>query len=392
MRRVLVLILITCCSFFISCSNKNASTTKNNVENVISDSIWHIHLPEDGDQKIVTSRIAKRVEYIPLETKKESFFRLGALRICIEDTLIVYSDRQRVLLFNRNGSFIRKIGKTGNGPGEFKYISHIVFREDTLFIGSTHSKLIAKYTFDGIYHGSIKPKEKLRFVKLMPDGDIACYDQINGNIVFYDRNWHPTDTLSVDQNVSSRVRSRFRIPVPLTGNYLFRFRDKLLFTNNINDTIWDVTDKVKHPILITDLKERLLPTLDPKEVSTEAFREFSENMKNYERVHFAISDTLVFFYRMTYDDKESSCYVFNITTQAIQHSQDWVIYDDIHGGVKLGIFHLIDNKIISFVDYKDIQKQYEKAEDEQTKLFWAGLKEKVNDVNDNPVLVIVELK
>lgn len=80
------------------------------------------------------------VEYIPLELTDESLIA-NILDIAVTDEYIfVYSTRQDgVLQFDRKGHFLRRIAKTGNGPGETgQIISFTVDEENRLFCVSEY--------------------------------------------------------------------------------------------------------------------------------------------------------------------------------------------------------------------------------------------------------------
>src|SRR5690606_11122631 len=59
---------------------------------------------------------------IPLETCKESI--IGSIyKVVLCDSLIFVGDfsiQRAIFVFNRNGAFLRKISRSGNGPGEYR--------------------------------------------------------------------------------------------------------------------------------------------------------------------------------------------------------------------------------------------------------------------------------
>lgn len=76
--------------------------------------------------EVPLSSIGSSVEYIALESSPESYFSVRR-QISLSENYILVADKQlnRVLLFNRDGKFLRQIGKSGKGPGEFPKIMEL---------------------------------------------------------------------------------------------------------------------------------------------------------------------------------------------------------------------------------------------------------------------------
>ena len=80
-------------------------------------------------QEIPVSEIACELEYIPLETGNEcllddrmSFFVVTATHIFIAGNRLCYA-------FSRDGRFLTRIGRVGQGPGEYNMIGEIFVDE-----------------------------------------------------------------------------------------------------------------------------------------------------------------------------------------------------------------------------------------------------------------------
>lgn len=92
------------------------------------------------------------VEYIPLETTDESLIG-NAYYNAISDKYIVIADAKyyQILIFDRQGKFIRAINKTGQGPGE--YISFhafdVDFDKEELYLYSLGQYKLWVYSFEG---------------------------------------------------------------------------------------------------------------------------------------------------------------------------------------------------------------------------------------------------
>jgi hypothetical protein len=78
------------------------------------------------------SQIYDEVDYIPLETTKESLFgEISQLQITDKYFIILDKETDAILFFNRDGSFHHKINKF---PFDEKYLSRIELNSNFLFI------------------------------------------------------------------------------------------------------------------------------------------------------------------------------------------------------------------------------------------------------------------
>jgi len=88
----------------------------------------------DLDKAIITqkeiflSEIASKIEYFPLETDEDCFIAEVTQLFTFNNRFIVYDrSQQKVLIFDKNGKFINRIGKQGRGPGEYIEILRVNF-------------------------------------------------------------------------------------------------------------------------------------------------------------------------------------------------------------------------------------------------------------------------
>ncbi len=84
---------------------------------------------KDNPVKFGLKEFAAAIEYIPLETRPDVL--LGSAKYWVgKDIIYVLTNEHRVLLFNRQGKFIRTIGARGKGPGEFDSANDIQVSSD----------------------------------------------------------------------------------------------------------------------------------------------------------------------------------------------------------------------------------------------------------------------
>lgn len=90
---------------------------------------------EDGGSTILLSEIAEDITFIPLETTDECLIgSIHSVHLSNDYLVIIDSDHSQILLFNKTGKFIRKIGNKGQGPGEYLWPDFSVLVKDELFV------------------------------------------------------------------------------------------------------------------------------------------------------------------------------------------------------------------------------------------------------------------
>ncbi|MDD4646233.1 MAG: 6-bladed beta-propeller, partial [Bacteroidales bacterium] len=98
------------------------------------------------------SDVVKDVELVPFEISKEAYFSgFNSYAVGKKFILIADGGRNRVVLFNRSGKFIREIGRKGKGPGEFNDPRSVAMdpQEEYVFMADWTIGRLLKYTIDG---------------------------------------------------------------------------------------------------------------------------------------------------------------------------------------------------------------------------------------------------
>jgi hypothetical protein len=99
------------------------------------------------------SEVAKSVRIVALETNPACF--IGATNKVFvgkkEMLISTASEMTELFLFKTDGKFIRKIGNSGKGPGEYTDINDLTVFEDLskVYINGRQMKKIVEYSFDG---------------------------------------------------------------------------------------------------------------------------------------------------------------------------------------------------------------------------------------------------
>lgn len=100
----------------------------------------------------------KSVKPIILETSENNLIKsIDAIQVTNDYIFILDRQYKKLYCFNKAGKFIRKIGRPGNGPGEFNNISDFTIVEDDklIFVLDNYASKIHSYKFTGEHISSI---------------------------------------------------------------------------------------------------------------------------------------------------------------------------------------------------------------------------------------------
>lgn len=186
-------------------------------------------------QNISLSQIAESIKYIPLDNQ----IQVSALYdVKIDEKYIYCATPQGILLYSKEGEFIRRIGNKGRGPGEYVNGNHIAINEDNMDIIVLDLNRILIYSVSG----------KLKRTILL-DGLGSRFGDVEYNegqiylaksfVVQTEQQWVSLDTLG-------RVLTTKINPLkPFFTNFgfntrLFKFNSKIHYWNHYNDTIYEI--------------------------------------------------------------------------------------------------------------------------------------------------------
>ena len=251
MRKLLCLILkiLVTNIFLISCEENNDGTLQ----------VIEIAGNIDNFKPFKLSDLDAELEYVVLKTTSNSML-LDIRFIDLSDDYVLVSDRDKCLLFDRNGNFISRIGKQGRGPGENSAFTQVKILNDKIFLpdGLTHT--INVYNTEGEFINSIKspgefdvlisndwmPKTDSSFLVNIPNHTgheelrIAKINN-NGEII---KKFANTTFFSSHINRGCRHNRQ---------SYFYIQESNLYFKNFLNDTIWQINDDHLDPVYVLNL-------------------------------------------------------------------------------------------------------------------------------------------
>ncbi|MCX6225554.1 MAG: 6-bladed beta-propeller, partial [Bacteroidia bacterium] len=189
------------------------------------------------------SDIATDIEYVPLESIAESFiqqvnfFSVTDYHILIWDR---FSQDEKVLLFDRQGKFLRPISRMGKGPGEYLGIRQVSFSGDKNSILILAANVLYKFNLEGILLETIKLENWPSGFAELGEKYLVAYsfpsNLRNGNFSFNLIN-HEGKT---ERQLFHLSESRFNTNGNLNIYGPRRFHDTLSFYTRRMDTIYGI--------------------------------------------------------------------------------------------------------------------------------------------------------
>ncbi len=191
----------------------------------------------------------------------EFFFQYPSNVKVAPDGSIFMSDREQLLRFDGNGTFIHNFFKKGQGPGEINYLRDYVFRDGKLIVITSSPVKIMTFYLNGELFDDVTLHESFWFLN---------FQFLYGQRYFFFKNDRP-DTgdkpgvfdapyvlISMDRN-GQNIKEHFSLPYQFfltggAGSGLGRltsipYKNKFLFIANTEDYLVKLYDIESHKIL-----------------------------------------------------------------------------------------------------------------------------------------------
>ncbi|MDD4822869.1 MAG: 6-bladed beta-propeller [Bacteroidales bacterium] len=206
----------------------------------------------DRDKKILEicnlSTITNDVEYIVLGSKndkgEEEYIR-QALQVIVGKEYIFVNTTDRVLQYQRDGKFIRKIGKSGQGPKEYSFVENIDIDETVGRIYIKSGVKLVVYSFDGEHVKDISFHNVPLFAMLNDTLFAASYDNKYGDapnrLILQNEK---KDTIKAFPNYVKFKSLNPGAPpslFPNTNQNFYRYNGDVYYRETYNDTIFRIS-------------------------------------------------------------------------------------------------------------------------------------------------------
>jgi len=240
--------------------------------------------PDDfTDQKVMLSDIADDIQYIPLGRGE---LIAGIASVKINDKLIFIGGNRDsgVLEYNIDGSFNRKIGSIGNGPGQYRDGSYITLDNKSQRIYILDSEKVLVYNFKGTFIRKIGNSEFNNFSKIhFIDNKLYLFGVVhNSTILSYPHYWMITDSLGKVQYTKMNTMKGFSASNMIAmyqSNKAYEYDNKLHYWNHYSDTIFELKGtSYKAKYLIEKGRNRMTPenSADPDKFNNSNFYIFKD--------------------------------------------------------------------------------------------------------------------
>jgi hypothetical protein len=214
----------------------------------IRDSMLSVNIDKVSDNEVPVkmSDFIESFEIVKFENNPEVLLGSSIGTIAISENYIALLNHPRIMLFSRDGKFIRKIGTQGRGPGEWLVVKQLQIDEEKgilLVSQSNFSHDILEYSLDGGFIKKIPmafPKEEYSFRILNHDTIVVVgfsFGADDSTIVFMQDykgkliNYYPSGLINRD---------------PLGRELIYKKGDNLLISRG--DTIFEYQYKTNRLI------------------------------------------------------------------------------------------------------------------------------------------------
>lgn len=240
------------------------TTAANKLSNVLDIKVIDVEAAVGTGRVMELSEIAGKVQYVPLETTKESLVNGGVITLSYVNGLIYVMDMSQVKIFNSGGKYLSTVNRQGRGPEEYTDIINAgVFPENGNIVVMTSAGTLNEYDIEGNFISRVRlPALEGHFL-------VNCFKQ--------DRNTYVASAHQLDHNqpgysvVVFDSLSSIKLKIPAVNEspdprvmrvpLLYRFGDKLRFIHIDSkvDTIYSIaTDlSVESPFVFNFGKYKL---------------------------------------------------------------------------------------------------------------------------------------
>jgi hypothetical protein len=317
-----------------------------------------------SEAKVNVSEVFSSVEFIKLETPKESLLTYPVDFQIVDDYIIIFDGTLKVYMYTKTGKFVRQIGKTGRGPGEYSQLTDVfVDKENHLIeILEDFKRRILVYDFNGNF---IKENIGLVAKSFGKDkkGNYLFFSEYYG---LYGKNvTDPLNTQVLLANSTGTVLSTFEkdfVPMgkfiaPVNASCIKEFAGELIFNPHRSCTIYRLADESLLPYYQIDFGEKNVPKkylLAGEELEKETYKYLQSNYVT-EVLGFLETNKNVYFWfhfgRNTYYTFYNIENAKSITVNRSNFVNDLAFVDFYFPKGRT------DNKLINYLPSIDFKKQ-----------------------------------
>jgi hypothetical protein len=417
MKYLLYILLILS---LIGCAKKEKPVIEEQEQTLVpkEGEVIEIQLSNSHDYKheFKLSEIAEEVSYIPLETNKDCLIGNRFSQPVFTTEYIFIETGGIVFQFDKQGKFIRRINKSGQGPTECytRYFA-VCEKKEMIYIFDNFNLSVYIFDFSAKHIKTIKnpfPYKKVGTELERTPDKITCDKEGNIFYIFYngfgDMRYKfvvmndEGEILRKSPNyIKYNIEKEVATHVGTIGCPIYEVGDVYYYNDEFNDTIFRINkDYTTSAAYIIKIPNRL--TLEDQVKAGAGIIRFSDLLKN--RLNYAREDKQYIYIYHTYSpsNKDSfkfflSCY--NKQTNQLMENINPNIKNDWDGGENILISSYYQNQDLVYTMLQPFEmkemladatnKKEAKFPEKQT-----ALKELVDNMeeDDNPFIMILKLK
>lgn len=389
MKNNCILLVILVLSL-LGCKKQNSFVSQ---EQVNGCTVTHIDIPQQqaAQAPLMLSGLAHNIEVIPLETSEEGLVGAYA-KYYIGRSFILVLQSENILLFDRNGHFIRTIARQGKAPFEFGDVRDYCVDEEKelLFIldSWTRSGLKCFHLRDSAY---FKPIETVvaenNAVEYLDNGNLLLAPYPCGDVKYYC--YEQTTDGQLKANLP--YKSRYRNDRSDSKRLIYKLEDEVRYLSSeellSDDTVFHVLTDRLQPIWI-----------------------FHRSETKHYRVLGETPDYLFFDFRVLKSKEEEkmeggSCVTLDYDSKSFYYDKndgnlvpfEGIMDDKFTGKIwPLDRYAHIQNGKTLYISipamslFQDIEKQTTKEIAVKCPESWKNLVAKMTE-EDNPILIVADL-
>ena len=247
--------VLTTCSFY---KNKKAESDRP----MRNEDVININIDQLNTKRIFSlSSVFKQVKLIPLETNENCLLGTISNVELFDDTLYVLDEfnAKALFVFDLKGKFIRKIGRRGKGPGEYRRPTSFSIDAVKREIFILNDRKILVFNLNGTFLKQIN----------IPAKDHSQHIAVHNGIIYVDylvSQGRDDSYLVIAIDESGEILRKwlpfqsyikgFEKPLT-TSNHLFKTEDGLKYARSFLDTIFCVRDNELSPYIVLSTKNKI---------------------------------------------------------------------------------------------------------------------------------------
>jgi len=389
MRIIIPLFFLMSLILFLKKEEKKQNIIKIDVESRI----------DSNKSPIDLSDFIESVTYCPLETRSDNLIGANPEYIITDKEIVVRTFSDCYIFKRETGEFLRKIGKNGKGPREYRKTSGFVnpYCKELFFIGWKGNLL--KYNMDGTFLKSILIPEYVNSVEV--PSFPTNFTWLKNNIVLYFSNMTGSEKkllmiideegeiLASHPNNNYYNKPKGMISMNLEESQFYHFNQDLYFKEDYSDTVFKISGSEMIPKMILFLG-RYQPSYKLKSMTSQKRKELKYQPIGLRNL---IETNSFLFFEYHYQRKLYQG-IYNKNTDRLRiTNKENGINNDIDGFISFSPISITsDGYLVGVIEaYKLLLWFYENSEKALELPLHIQKLKNIKDT-DNPVIMIAKLK